>query len=108
MANFNVGNLVNMKVVVTIKFVVYLGSGAGGTSKGAEITASGNVEDDAVRLTDVEVLGLGGEGRIKLSGDMVGMEDGVGGDGEGKVDESGVGRGEGDGKTIDATSWTSK
>ena len=108
MANFNVGNLVNMKVVVTIKFMVYLGSGVGGTNKGAEVTASSNVEEDGVRLTDVEVLGLRGEGRIKLSGDTVDMEDGVGIEGEGKADESGVGRGEGEGKTIDATSWTSK
>jgi len=108
MANFNVGNLLDMKVVVTIKFMVYHGSGAGGTSRGAEVTASTNVEEDGVRLRDVEVLGLRGEGRIKLSGDTVDMEDGVGIEGEGKADESGVGRGEGEGKTIDATSWTSK
>ena len=108
MANFNVGNLLDMKVVVTIKFMVYHGSGAGGTSRGAEVTASTNVGEDGVRLRDVEVLGLRGEGRIKLSGDAVGIEDGVDVGREEEVDESGVGRGEGEGKTIDATKWTSK
>jgi hypothetical protein len=104
MANFNVGNLVNMKVVLTIKFTVYVGS-MGGT-RGAEVTASADLVEDQVRLKGLEVLGLRGEGRVKLSGEGVGIEDGV--TKHGKVDESGVGRGEGEGKTIDATRWTSK
>jgi hypothetical protein len=104
MANFNVGQLTNMRVVMTIKFMVYMGS-EGARSRGAEVTASASVEEEGVRLRAVDVLGLGGEGRIQLSGEGIKIEDGDVGR---RVDESGVGRGEGEGKTIDATSWSSK
>jgi len=85
---------------VRIKFMVYLASREG--RKGAEITAKADVIDEGVRLKSVEVRGGRGM-RVVLQGiseiDEQRPE---------KVDVSGVGKGEGEGKTIDATKWTSR
>lgn len=85
---------------VRIKFMVYLASREG--RKGAEITAKADVIDEGVRLKSVEVRGGRGK-RVVLQGISEIDEERVE-----EADASGVGKGEGEGKTIDATKWTSR
>jgi hypothetical protein len=96
------GNMVNTKFEIQIKFMVDLGEEHG--RKGAQVVARANVIDEGIELTMVDIREVKGIRRIRLDGrsgfDMV--------DGEKPVDKSGVGKGEGEGKTIDATKWTSR
>jgi len=94
--------MVNTKFEIQIKFMVDLGEEHG--RKGAQVVARANVIDEGIELTMVDIREVKGIRRIRLDGrsgfDMV--------DGEKPVDKSGVGKGEGEGKTIDATKWTSR
>jgi hypothetical protein len=96
------GNMVNTKFEIQIKFMVDLGEEQG--RKGAQVVARANAIDEGVELTMVDIREVRGGRRIRLDGgsgfDMV--------EGEKPVDKSGVGKGEGEGKTIDATKWTSR
>lgn len=99
------GNVLEEEVLdisfeMRIRFMVYLASREG--RKGAEVIAWADVVDDGVRLKNVEVRGAGGR-RVSLKGQSEGDEERME-----EVDESGVGKGEGEGKTIDATKWTSR
>jgi hypothetical protein len=86
------------KFEVQIKFMVYLAKDVG--RKGAEVIARAVVLDEDVKLSVVDVRDLRTGRLVRLKGD--------GDDGMGGGDSSGIVRGEGEGKTIDATSWTSK
>lgn len=98
--------MVEVLFEIEIKFMVYLtleGPGEGGR-KGAEVVARANVIDEGVELMGVDIREVNGRRRVKLQGDF-GESDGEEGE---RMDKSGVGRGEGEGKIIDATRWTSK
>jgi hypothetical protein len=92
--------VVDISFEMKIRFMVYLASTEG--RKGAEVVAWADVVDEGVALKKVEVRGARGR-RVVLKGRREGDEDEVE-----EVDESGVGKGEGEGKTIDATKWTSR
>ena len=85
---------------VRIRFMVYLASREG--RKGAEIVARADVADEGVKLKSVEVRG--GKGRRVLLQGIGEIDE----NGQERVDVSGVGKGEGEGKIIDATKWTSR
>jgi len=85
---------------VRIRFMVYLASREG--RKGAEIVARADVVDEGVKLKSVEVRG--GKGRRVLLQGIGEIDE----NGQERVDVSGVGKGEGEGKIIDATKWTSR
>jgi hypothetical protein len=86
---------------IKIKFMVYLASIEG--RKGAEIVATAEIVDEGVRLKSVEIRD-GGRGRRVVLAGIPELDE----NGPEKVDASGVGKGEGEGKTIDATKWTSR
>ena len=99
------GNVLDEEVVditfeMRIRFMIYLASKEG--RKGAEVIAWADVIDEGVKLRNVEVRGAGGR-RVSLKGWSGPDEERVD-----EVDESGVGKGEGEGTTIDATKWTSR
>lgn len=93
--------MVEVMFEIQIKFMVYLATDEG--RRGAQIIAKANVVNEGVQLNSVDIRELKGSKRVRLKGlseiDVNGGE---------KVDSSGVGKGEGEGKTIDATKWTSK
>jgi hypothetical protein len=99
-ASSGVNGNADMTFEVQIKFMVYLAAENG--RKGAEIVAKADVIDDGVQLTRIDIREVKGGRRVTLQG----MID-VGDDGQ-RIDPSGVGKGEGEGKVIDATEWTSK
>ena len=90
-------DITSIKFQVQIKFNMYLATDEG--RKGAEVVARADVIDDGVRLKAVDIGDLRGTRRVSLEDMDVGQ---VGNQ------EAGVGRGEGEGKTIDATKWTSR
>jgi hypothetical protein len=93
--------IAEMTFEVRIKFMVYLATEGG--RRGAEIVAMADVLDEGVRLRSVDIREVKGGRRVKLKGP--GVLEGE----EGKIeDTTGVGKGEGEGKIIDATKWTSK
>jgi hypothetical protein len=89
-----------MTFEVQIKFMVYLAAEEG--RKGAEIVARADVIDEGVQLKTIDIREVRGGRRVTLQG-MIEMDE----EGE-RIDSSGVGRGEGEGKVIDATEWSSK
>ena len=107
MLNSNV-NIMDMNVPevtfeVQIKFIVYLASEEG--RRGAQIMAKAKVLEEGVKLTTVDVRDTKTGRKVKLKGEGRVLE----GNTEREIfDESGIGKGEGEGKTIDATRWTSR
>jgi hypothetical protein len=93
--------ITEIKFEVRIKFMVYMATENG--RKGAEVVAKADVLDEGVLLNSVDIREVSGGRRVKLKGSGV-----VEGEVETIEDESGVGKGEGEGKIIDATKWTSK
>ena len=95
-------SIVETKFELQIRFMVYVNEGQG--KKEAQVVARANVINEGVELKMVDVKETRGGRRIRLDGEhrfhMV--------DGEAPLDKSGVGKGEGEGKTIDATKWTSR
>lgn len=85
-----------------IKFMMYLAVPE--ARKGAQVVARADVDDVGVRLTSVDIRDSKGGRRVKLEGAAPTVNE----DSEVIVDKSGVGKGEGEGKTIDATRWTSR
>lgn len=86
-----------LKFQVQVKFNVYLATDGG--RQGAEITAKADVIDDGVRLRTVDVRDLRGMRRVRLRETEEGGKE---------TDRGTIGRGEGEGKTIDATKWTTR
>lgn len=94
-------DIVDVAFEVRIKFMVYLATEGG--RKGAEIVARADVIDEGVRLSSVDIREVKGGRRVRLKGSGV-----IEGEQGAPEDVSGVGKGEGEGKVIDATNWTSK
>lgn len=96
------GNLVNTKFEIQIRFIVEVGEEQG--RKGAQVIARANVLEEGIQLKTLDIREVRGGRRIRLEGesgfDIL--------EGEKPMDNSGVGKGEGEGKTIDATKWTSR
>ena len=90
-------DVTTLKFQVQVKFNVYLATD--GVRKGAEITAKADVIDDGVRLRTIDVRDLKGMKRVRLREKE---------EGDKETDMGSVGRGEGEGKTIDATKWTTR
>lgn len=86
---------------IKIKFMASLTTEEG--QRISEVTVNADVDDEGVKLKTVDVRDTRGGRRVRLEGmdDFVVME-------EKPADSTGVGRGEGEGKTIDAEKWTSK
>jgi len=82
---------------VQVKFMVYLATEQG--EKGAEIIARADILDEGVRLNTVDVRDLRAGRKVRLKG---------AGDEHGDGPGSRIVHGEGEGKTIDAMSWTSR
>jgi len=94
-------SMVEVTFEIQIKFMVYLATEEG--RRGAEIIARAKVLNEGVQLKTVDIREVKGSKRVRLKG-MCEIDV----DGQEKIDSSGVGEGEGEGKTIDATKWTSK
>ena len=103
-ANEFVGqSMLDVTFEVQVKFMVYLATEDG--KKGAEVIARAEVNDEGVRLSTVDVRDTKRSRKVRLKG--VGEVEGKGEGVEPKSQESIV-RGEGEGKTIDATTWSSR
>lgn len=93
--------MVNVQFELRVRFTVYLATDEG--RKGADIVAQASVLDEGVKLISVDVRDVKESRYVRLKGmSEIDVDKGE------KIDGSGVGRGEGEGKTIDATRWTSR
>lgn len=95
-------SMVDFTFEVQIKFMVYLALEEG--RKGAEVIARADVNDEGVKLTWVDVRDVRGGRKVRLKG----VSDGGGGGGNKPEVKESIVRGEGEGKTIDATTWSSR